>query len=179
MKATIKETVPAKDVIVTYADGILSIKGPKGTIQRKFNDPRIKVSHADGKINLVAELATRREKMLMGTYVSHMYNMVTGVTEGFIYELKICSGHFPMTVAVQGDELVVKNFIGEKKPRKLKLKTGAKVTVDGTIIKIEAIDKEIAGMTASAIELLTRRPGFDNRIFQDGIYITSKAGKVL
>ena len=49
--------------------------------------------------------------------------------------------------------------------------------VEGDNVSVESPDKELAGTTASDIEQLTRRPNFDTRIFQDGIFITSKAGK--
>jgi len=51
--------------------------------------------------------------------------MIRGVTEGYTYKLKICSGHFPMNVSLKGDVLEIKNFIGESVPRKLKIKEGS------------------------------------------------------
>ena len=59
----------------------------------------------------------------------------------------------------------------------MKIRAGVKVTIAGTDITVESHNKEWAGSQASAIELLTRRPGFDTRVFQDGIYITEKDGK--
>ena len=44
-------------------------------------------------------------------------------------------------------------------------------------IVVEGINKELTSQTAASIEQMTRRPGFDKRIFQDGIYITEKDGK--
>ena len=84
-----------------------------------------------------------------------------------------------MNVSVNNDQLIIKNFIGEKYPRILQLKTGATVKIEGDKINVESVDKEIAGTVASDIEQLTRRPGFDTRIFEDGIYIISKSGKEL
>ena len=68
-----------------------------------------------------------------------------------------------------------KNFFGEKVPRKIKFdKKNVSIKVDGTEVLVEGMDKEKVGQTAASIEQLTRRPGFDKRIFQDGIYITEK-----
>jgi large subunit ribosomal protein L6 len=82
-----------------------------------------------------------------------------------------------MNVAVQGNQVIIKNFIGEKVPRVLDLLPGVKVSVDGTTVNVEGVDKELASQTAASIEQLTRRPGYDNRIFQDGVYIVNKDGK--
>jgi large subunit ribosomal protein L6 len=103
--------------------------------------------------------------------------MIKGATEGHVYKLKVCSGHFPMNVAVAGKDFVVKNFLGEKKPRQVAIKEGVDVKVEGEIVTVESCDKELAGQTAADIETLTRITNRDLRIFQDGIYITEKDGK--
>ena len=82
-----------------------------------------------------------------------------------------------MNVAIANNELVVKNFLGEKVPRTLILKSGAEVKVEGDLIVVESVSKEIAGQISSDIEQLTRRTGYDGRIFQDGIWIIVKDDK--
>jgi predicted PurR-regulated permease PerM len=85
----------------------------------------------------------------------------------------------PMTAAVKGNMFEVKNLFGESKPRLLKLIPDVTVKVNATEITVEGIDKEKVGQTAASIESLTKRPNFDKRIFQDGIYIVSKDGKLM
>ena len=116
---------------------------------------------------------------MIGTFVAHSNNMIRGSKENHTYTLKICSGHFPMNVSVSDSKLTVKNFLGEKVPRVLKLMEGATIKVDGNMIHITSPSKEIAGQVSADIEQLTRRPGFDTRVFQDGIYLTIKDGKEL
>jgi large subunit ribosomal protein L6 len=82
-----------------------------------------------------------------------------------------------MNISITGKQFTVKNFIGEKVPRVMELREGVEVKIEGSDIIISSPDKELAGQTAGAIELLCRRPGFDPRIFQQGIYIIEKAGK--
>ena len=48
--------------------------------------------------------------------------------------------------------------------------------IKGDIIIVEGIDKELAGQTAARIEQSTRITNKDRRVFQDGCYITDKAG---
>ena len=100
--------------------------------------------------------------------------MIKGVAEGFIYKLKICAGHFPMNVTIEGNNVIIKNFLGEKIPRKSKIAPGVKAQVKGDEIIIESCNLESAGQTASNIEQATRVKARDRRIFMDGIWITSK-----
>ena len=164
---------------VAKENDFLIVTGPKGTIKKKFDSPKVKIELDENKITLISKSASKREKAVLLTYKAHLKNAFKGSTEGFTYKLKICSGHFPMNVSVQNDVLIIKNFLGEKVPRKVKLKYNVMVKVDGNIITVEGPDKEKVGQVAADIEQETRRSGFDKRIFQDGIYITEKAGKAI
>lgn len=155
----------------------LAVKGPKGEQTRALGTKNVKLSVAGNEIHIVAQQATKNDKRTLQTATAHIRNMVRGVSQGHVYKLKICSGHFPMSVTLKGDQFEVKNFIGEAVPRRLTVKPGVKVTIAGTDITVESSSKELAGTQAAAIELLTRRPGFDTRVFQDGIYIVEKDGK--
>jgi large subunit ribosomal protein L6 len=103
--------------------------------------------------------------------------MIQGCTKGYRYMLKICASHFPVTVTVSGKKFSVKNLLGEKIPRELELKPGAKVEVKGEVIEVSGPDKDLVSQVAADIEKLTKVTERDRRIFQDGIYITSKDGK--
>jgi len=82
-----------------------------------------------------------------------------------------------MKVSIDKGVFTIRNFLGEKVPRTLKLKENVDVKVDGEMICVKSSDKELAGQTAACIELLTRRPGYDYRVFQDGCFIVNKAGR--
>ena len=166
-------TIP-QGVTVRVHNGTFTVKGPKGEISRMLFNPRVDFAIEGDSILITSKNASKREKTILFTLASHIKNLIQGVTEGHSYKLKVCSGHFPMTVAVKGDILEVKNFIGEAVPRKLKLDPRVKTTVEGVVITVESADLEAAGTQASRIEALCKRPGFDKRIFQDGIYITHK-----
>lgn len=178
MKEDIQEKIEfPKEIGINIVGGIIHVKGPKGEVSRKLVHPKIKIEGKENVVLLLAKKGTKREKTMIGTFKAHIRNMIKGVSEGHVYKLKICSGHFPMSVSVSEGEFIVKNFMGETVPRKLKLKPGADVRVEGNDVIIEGIDKELAGQTASSIEKLTKRPGFDKRVFQDGIHIYVKDGK--
>lgn len=159
-------------------DGItLILKGPGGEIKREFRDKKIKIIHKDDSITLKAEKFSKVAKKLIKSYEAHIRNMIRGCTEAHKYTLKICSGHFPMNASVSNNQFIVKNFLGEKVPRTLKIKSDASVKVEGDLILVESASKEIAGQVSADIEQLTRRTGYDTRIFQDGIWIVTKDGK--
>ncbi len=156
----------------------LLIKGPKGESKRNISYS-VKMKLENSKIAFETERTTKRDKKMLGSLRAHVYNMVKGSINPHTYILKICAGHFPMTVAVADNKLTIKNFLGEKVPRVLHLKEGAAVKVDGQLIHVISSSKETAGQVAADIEQLTRRPGFDTRVFQDGCYIIVKDGKEL
>ncbi len=156
---------------------LLVVKGLKGELKSVLEFPKIELIIETGKIVLKVKRLTQREKKSLGTMQSLIKNMIEGVTGGFVYKLKICSGHFPMSVSIKGNEFVVTNFIGEKHPRRLQITEGVKVDVAGDIVEVTGIDKQLVSQVAASIESLLKRADYDKRIFQDGIYITEKHGK--
>ncbi|MEA3514318.1 MAG: 50S ribosomal protein L6 [Nanoarchaeota archaeon] len=174
----LEKTIEVPEGVTIVIDGrIITAKGNKGEILRKWDNPRIKAKLEENIITLTADKPTNREKKDMFTLRAHIINMQRGVIEGHIYKLKICSGHFPMNVSVSKTDVSVKNFLGEKVPRVYKIKPSVDVKLDGDFIIVESCSKEIAGDTAASIERLTRITNRDRRIFQDGIYIIMKDGK--
>ena len=173
----LEETIEIPEKIEVSVNGSeVSVKGTKGQVVRDFKSPKIKIEKENNVIKIFATKATKREKKLILSFIAHIKNMFKGVENLHRYELKICSGHFPMSVDMKGKELIVKNFLGEKIPRKVSLTdSDISVKVDGNMIFVESIDIEKAGYTATKIEQLTRITDRDSRVFQDGIYITKKA----
>lgn len=155
------------------------VKGPLGEVKKSFDFGKLNFEVKEGKIKIGNEKSTRNEKKMMNTIVARVNNMIKGVQEKFEYKLKVCAGHFPMTVKVEGDKVVVKNFLGEKKDRIVPIPKGAEIEVNKDMITIFAIDIDIAGQAAAKFESNVKAPNKDRRIFQDGIYMTSKAGREL
>lgn len=179
MKEEITETVEIPEGVQASVEGrTVTVQGEKGSISREFPHPQVDIT-TDGEITLHCKKGSNRERTIIKSYTSHLRNMVEGVVEGHHYELKVCSGHFPMNVSLQGDTLEVKNFLGEKQPRTLPVLEGVDVKVEDDTITVDAVDKELAGQMAANIERLTRITNKDRRIFQDGIYMTIKDGKEL
>lgn len=176
MKANMNINVEIPQGIEVSKQGtLISVKGPKGLVEKRFVSKMISIVPEADKISLSVKNATKREKKLFNTFKAHLIHMIIGALEGHDYKLKICSGHFPMNVSLKGDVFQVKNFLGEAYPRTLKIKQGVTVKVNGEFIDVTSPNKELAGQTAANIEQLTRITNRDLRIFQDGIYIIEKS----
>ena len=164
-------------VVLSYDHFILTIKGPKGEVRRKLL-PRLKVIVDGSNVKLQIHDVKRKEKRIFFTHLAHLRNMLKGVVLGYNYKLKICSGHFPMSVNVVDNKfVVVKNFLGEKIPRKGVIIEGVRVMIKGEFIDVDGYDLEKVGQTAANIEKATVIKGRDRRIFQDGCYIIEKDGR--
>ncbi len=152
----------------------IKVSGPRGELTRHFEHSKIKVGHKEDKINIVGKNLKRKEKALIGTWKAHLANMVKGVNQGFLYEMKIVFAHFPMKIAVKGNVVTIDNFLGEKDTRTSAICGSTTVKVKGDIVTIEGNDIEAVGQTAGNLEKATVVKGRDTRVFQDGIYLISK-----
>ena len=172
-----EKTVEIQSGIEAKLDGFrVSIKGSKGTLERDFDsalyNKNLKMEMKDNLILISTKSDKRKIKSVVGTIASHIKNMMRGVTDGYTYKLKTVYMHFPFTVKVEGDRVVVANFLGEKSLRKAKIIGDTKVEIKGDVITVSGINKEDAGQTASNIEKATFVSARDRRIFQDGIFLT-------
>jgi large subunit ribosomal protein L6 len=148
------------------------VKGPKGELSRDFSHAKgVLMRVDDGKFIVETYFARSRERAMVGTIAAHVKNMITGVTKGFRYKLKIIFSHFPINVRVDGDKVIITNFLGEKAPRIARILPGVKVQVKGQDVYVEGIDIEKVAQTAANIERATKISDLDRRKFMDGIYI--------
>jgi large subunit ribosomal protein L6 len=173
-----EERVKVPDGVQVKLQGDQVVVSGKGaTLQRTLSHPRVAIKAAGGEVSIRCEYPKRRDAALVGTFAAHLRNMIVGVTEGFTYEMKIVYSHFPVKATVKGPDFVIENFLGEKFPRKAKIVGATKVEVKGDQVLLTGPDIEAVSQSAANIEQATRIRGFDPRVFQDGIYITKKAGE--
>jgi len=170
----VEEVAVAKGLTADFKDNVLTIKGAKGTVSRKFFHPRVRMAITGGKITVEAREVSRREKALVGTWAAHSRNMMRGVTEPFVYTMKAVYAHFPIKIQVKGQELLMENFLGEHHPRRASILGDTKVVIKGQELELSGTVLELVGQTAANIENATRVRNRDPRVFQDGIFITGK-----
>jgi len=161
-------------VQVEIDKNMVVIRGPKGELTREFKYPAINMEVNENKIKIATKHERRRTLAVLGTWAALMRNMIKGVSVGYEAKLKIVYSHFPVKFAVQGDKIVIQNFLGEKNPRTVEIIPGTEVKADKDIVTVTGNDKEKVGQTAANIETVCKVRGLDRRVFQDGCFITSK-----
>jgi large subunit ribosomal protein L6 len=163
-------TVP-DGIAVSVAEGRITVKGPNGQFERIFN-PRIvdvKINGTQVDVSLKGR-SSRKNNALLNTTIAHLKNMLAGSTKLFEKKLQILYSHFPVTIEIKGKEILIKNFLGEKTPRKTKIFGNSSVEVKGQEITVSGADKESVGQTAANLVKATKILKKDVRVFQDGIY---------
>lgn len=173
------------EVIVEIPQGItlnikgmvLTVEGKKGKIIKDFSHmKRVDINYTDSTVKLSAYFPRKSTEAKLGTLKSILQNAIDGVSKGYTYKMKIAYAHFPITVAIDGDKILIKNFIGERSPR-VTYKAGSHpVDIQATKedVVISGIDKEDVGQTCANIQKTCRIRDKDKRIFQDGIYVYEK-----
>ncbi|TYL35889.1 50S ribosomal protein L6 [Natronococcus pandeyae] len=152
----------------------VTVDGPEGTVTRRLWYPDVTVEAEDDHVVIESDAEDAKTNATVGTFESHLRNAFHGVTEGWEYKMEVFYSHFPMQVRVEGDEVVIENFLGEKAARRTTIHGDTEVSVDDERLVLSGPNKENVGQTAADIEQLTRVRGKDTRVFQDGVYITEK-----
>lgn len=164
--------IPA-NVQVTFANGVLTVKGPKGEIARPVvND--ISVTIENNSVAFAKVKDTKKSRALWGTYASHLHNMIEGVTEGFKKVLNIEGVGY--RAEAQGDK--IKLSVGFSHPVVLTAPKGVQVASGDGAITITGIDKEVVGQFAADIRKVREPEPYKGKgIHYVGEYIIRKQGK--
>jgi large subunit ribosomal protein L6 len=163
------------DEVTAEVDNLeLTVEGSNGSVTKRLWYPNVSVTVEDGSVVIETDVENAKTNATIGTFESHVNNMLHGVTEGWEYQMEVHYAHFPMQVNVEGDNVVIKNFLGEKSPRQAAIRGDTEVQVDGEDVTLSGPSKEDVGQTAADIEQLTRVTDKDTRVFTDGVYITQK-----
>jgi len=170
-----QRAVQAPEGVAVSLDGrTLSVKGKLGETRKDFQKVNVNLSVQGNKILITPFSEKKKDNVIVNTVLSIIGNMITGVTNGYTYKLKVVYAHFPISVKTKGDEMLVENFVGERSPRVAKIVGGCKVTVEGDDVVVKGVSVEDVGQTAANLELATKIKRKDQRVFLDGLYIYEK-----
>ena len=142
-----KKPIPIpKDVKVDLKGDLLTVKGPKGNLQRKM-DPNVQIQTDTDQIVLTVQAETKKSKSLHGLYRALVSNMVIGVSQGFERALEIVGVGY--RAEMSGKTMVL--HLGYSHPINYPLPEGVEAKVEKTKITLAAIDKEVLGRVAAKI----------------------------
>ena len=158
----------------------IRVRGPRGELKRDFNHVRADIYKPDANTVTVAiNFAKGKQGSSIRSVCSHIENMITGVTKGFLYKMRFVYAHFPINLNIvqDGKACEIRNFLGEKVTRKVQLREGV------SIVRSEDVKDEIQ-LSGNNIENVSNSCALihqsclvkkkDIRKFLDGIYVSEK-----
>jgi large subunit ribosomal protein L6 len=158
---------------VTYLDGVINVKGPQGTLTKKFKQD-IEITVGASEITLVPKRDTLENKALWGTYASHIMNMINGVNTPYVKKLIIEGIGYKSEV--KGENLVL--ALGFSHPVIVSIPKILKVTAEKNIVTVTGIDKEVVGEFVAKVRSLKKPEPYKGKgIRYEGEVVKRKQGK--
>jgi large subunit ribosomal protein L6 len=166
-------TVPS-GVDVTIDGTTVTVKGPKGTLSSTFSE-KVAVAVDDGILTVTRHDEERESRALHGLTRSLLANMVTGVSEGYVKELKTVGVGYRASLKGKSIELRV----GYSHPVLLDAPEGIEIEVpEPTKIIVKGIDKQKVGQMAADIRSVRPPEPYKGKgIRYVDEYVRRKAGK--
>ena len=163
-----------KGVEVTLTDLVLTVQGPKGTLQRSI-PASLDVEIAKETLEFKRRDDSKEARSTHGLIRALVSNMVRGVSEGFNRGLEIQGTGY--RAEVQGNNLNLS--LGYSHPIQFPLPEGIKASVDrSNVIRLEGIDIEVLGETAARIRALRPVEPYKGKgIRYSGVHVRRKVGK--
>merc|ERR1711937_798636 len=172
-----RQVVIPEGVKVDVKSRNITVTGPRGTLERSFAVDMNIFKSGEKYIEVEAWFVTRKALACVRTICTHIENMIVGVTQGFLYKMRFVYSHFPINVTLNGDYVEIRNFLGEKRVRKVKLLDGVTYTRSADVkdqIELTGNDIGNVSLTAAQIQQSTNVRKKDLRKFLDGIYVSEK-----
>ncbi|MFT7328117.1 MAG: large subunit ribosomal protein L6 [Crocinitomicaceae bacterium] len=170
-----KQAIAIPSGVEIKQDGnLVTIKGPKGELSRSFKDDVIAFEIKDGTFGFSKVEDTVFSRALIGTYASHITNMIHGVTDGF--EKKLIVEGVGFRSEVKGKELHMS--LGFSHPVVMDIPEKLTATAEKNIITISGNDKEQTMQFAAQIRAKKKPEPYKGKgIRYEGEIIRRKQGK--
>jgi large subunit ribosomal protein L6 len=142
-----KPIVIPEKVSFSVNDSTVTVKGPKGTLEKRFIPAGISVRNDSGTVHVSTESGERSARSLQGLTRTLISNMFVGVTQGFSRELEINGVGYRAELSGR----VLTLSLGYSHPVVFPLPEGISAVVDAkqTKITLSGIDRELLGQTAA------------------------------
>jgi large subunit ribosomal protein L6 len=166
--------VPSSVAVQVGEDNLITVKGPKGELQRRLH-PDMIVEQADGQVVVKRPSDERMHRALHGLTRTLIDNMVVGVTQGYKKDLEIVGVGY--RALKEGNVLVLQ--VGYSHPVRHDPPAGITYQVEGTNrVSVQGIDKELVGEEAARIRRVRKPEPYKGKgIRYAGERVRRKAGK--
>ena len=167
-------TVPAGVTIDVKPGTEVTVKGPKGTLTRKFADYlTLDISYNTVIVKRPNDL--KATKQMHGTTRALLHNMVVGVSEGFQKDLELVGIGF--RTAVKGNTLTMN--VGFSHQVDMEIPADLEVTCpSATTIVVKGIDKQSVGEFAANVRAVRKPEPYKGKgIRYKDEYVRRKEGK--
>ena len=165
--------VPAGVTVEVAENNHVTVKGPKGTLERTLA-AELTIAQEGDQIVVSRPNDTKRMKSLHGLTRSLLHNMVVGVTDGFTKTLEVNGVGY--RASKSGNKLTLN--LGYSHPVEMVDPEGVETTVEGNKIRVSGIDKEKVGQYAAQIRDKRRPEPYKGKgIKYDYEVIKRKVGK--
>ncbi|SDC28732.1 LSU ribosomal protein L6P [Sanguibacter gelidistatuariae] len=162
-------------VDITISGALVTIKGPKGSLEHVIPAP-IEVAHAeDGALVVTRPNDERTSRALHGLTRTLLANMITGVTDGYEKKLEIVGTGYRVTA--KGSELEF--ALGFSHPVVIPAPEGITFAVEApTKFSVQGIDKQQVGEVAANIRKIRKPEPYKGKgVRYAGEIVRRKAGK--
>lgn len=136
---------------VSYASGVLTVKGPLGEVKKTLL-PEISIKIENKEITLIPKDQSLNTLALWGTYASHIKNMIEGVHKA--YEKKLIVEGIGFKSDIKGKEIHL--ALGFSHPVIRTIPDGLKVTAEKNVITVSGIDSEKVGQFTAQVRSLKK-----------------------
>eukprot|EP00887_Chlorella_sp_A99_P004732 scaffold4.g4732.t1 len=201
LTTTMKQLITQRDITIPEGVSVevkarkVRVKGPRGVLARDFKHMNVDLYLVEEegvkKMRVDRHFGRRKQLASIRTVCSHVLNMITGVTKGFEYKMRLVYAHFPININIEGagTKIEIRNFLGEKIVRVVDMLPGVKVERSAAVkdeLVLTGNDVELTSRSAALIHqkcLVKHKAraawGFtrwlhDIRKFLDGIYVSER-----
>ena len=163
-------------VEVSLDDRLVTVKGPKGTLNHKVAEPITVAKGDDGSVEVTRPDDERESRSLHGLTRTLIANMVTGVTEGYEKKLEIVGVGYRV---LSKGPTQLEFQLGYSHSITFNAPEGITFTVDGpTKLGVQGIDKQLVGEVAANIRKLRKPEPYKGKgVRYAGEQIRRKVGK--
>jgi len=168
-----KPVIVPQGVEASVKANIVTVKGPKGTLSFAHHVD-VEVELSEGVVTVVKKGESKRAAAVWGTTTKVIGNLVEGVSKGFQKQLELNGVGYRMAVAGKK----INRALGFSHPVEVVVPEGIEAKIEGNVLTISGIDKQVVGQFAAEIRRLKPVEPYKGKGFKYvGEIVRRKEGK--